>query len=89
MGEKLKKQFKRCLSFSNYLYGKYVEIIGLKAPGNYLDQFWFNIIPMLLCEGPKPNMFMISGLLNPREPLFMLFNMPNYFKNLRKVWKHF
>ena len=25
-----------------YFYGKYVELIGLKAPGDYLDQLWLN-----------------------------------------------
>ena len=45
--------------------------MGLKAPGNYSDQFWSNNILALLREGPKPNIFMISGFMSPGEPLFM------------------
>ena len=51
-------------------YETYVEIIGLKAPGNYLDQFWPNKVLALLCEETKPNISMISGFLSPGEPLF-------------------
>ena len=35
-------------------------MIGLKAPVDYVDQLWSNKILMLLCEGPKPNISMIS-----------------------------
>ena len=49
--------------FLGYLYGKCVQIIGLKAPGNYCEQIWFNEILILLCEGPKPPNAMISGFL--------------------------
>ena len=31
--------------------------MGLKAPGNYLDQFWSNKILVSLVEGPKPPKF--------------------------------
>ena len=41
-------------------YGKYVQIIGLRAPGNYSDQFWLDKISISLCEGPKPPNSMIS-----------------------------
>ena len=41
-------------------YGKHIEIIGLKAPGDYSDQFWSNNFSILLCEGPKPPNSMIS-----------------------------
>ena len=44
-----------------YFCGKYVEIIGSKAPGSYLDQLWSNKILVLLCEGPRPPNSMISG----------------------------
>ena len=63
--------------------GKYVSI-GLKAPGNYSDQFWSNTILVLLCEGPKPNISMIDGLLTPGEPVFMDINIPKYFKRYKK-----
>ena len=48
-----------------YFYGTYVQIICLKAPGNYSDQLWSNKILVLLGEGPTPNIFMISGFLSP------------------------
>ena len=44
-----------------HLYGKHVEIIGLKAPWDYSDQFWSHKILVLLCEGLKPPNSMISG----------------------------
>ena len=30
---------------------------------------------------------MISGFVDPWEPLFIDLNIPNYFKN-KKIWKH-
>ena len=33
---------RRRFALLRYLYGKPIEIIGLKAPGNYSDQFWSN-----------------------------------------------
>ena len=44
--------------------------MGLKAPGNYLDQFMSNKILVVVLERPKPNMFMISGFLNPGEVIY-------------------
>ena len=68
------KQFMRFVFiFCFFFYGKYVEVIGLKAPGNDSVSFWSDKILVLLCEGPKPNMSMISGFLNPKEPLFNRF----------------
>ena len=52
----------------------------MKAPGDYSDQFGSNKMSVLLCEGPKPNMFMISGFGGPWEPSFLDLNIPNYFK---------
>ena len=53
------------LNLLGHFYGKYVEIIGLKAAGNDSDQFGSNKISVLLCEGPKPPNSMISGFVNP------------------------
>ena len=36
-------------------YIKLIVIISLKAPGNYLDQFWNNKILVLLLERPPGN----------------------------------
>ena len=52
------------LLFCCYLYGKYIWIIGLKAPGNYSDQFRFNEISILLCEGPELQNAMISWFVD-------------------------
>ena len=71
--------------------GKYVQIIGLKAPGNYSASSWLNKILVLLSEGPKPNISMISGFLTPREPLFIDLKIPKDFKKYKKygnVFKH-
>ena len=67
----------------------FVWKICLKAPGNDSDQFCCDQILVLLCEGPKPNISMISGFLSPGEPLFMDLNTPEYFKTYKKIWKHF
>ena len=72
-----------------YFAGKYVQITGLKAPGDYSNQFWSDKILVLLCEGPKPPNSMVSGFLDPSDPLFLDLNRPEYFKHIRKVWKHF
>ena len=64
-------------------------MIGLKAPGNYSDQFGFNKISILSCEGPKPNISMIDGCLSPGEPLIMDLNIPKYTKNTRNYGNTF
>ena len=56
-----------------------IIIIGSKAPGNYFASFWSDNFPILLCERPKPNISMISGFLDPQDPLFMDLNIPNSF----------
>ena len=76
--------------FLGYVWVKCVEITSLKAPGNYSDQFWSNKILVLLCEGQKPNISMISAFLNPWSPVFMDFiNIPNDFKKIRKSMETF
>ena len=62
-----------------YFYGNYVQILGLEALGNYSDQFGL-IKLALLCEGPKPNISMISGFVDPWDSLFLDLNIPKYFK---------
>ena len=70
-------------------YGKYVPIIGLKAPGNYFASFGFNRNPILSCEGPKSNISMISGFSSPVEPLVMDLSIPEDFTNIRQIWNDF
>ena len=64
-------------------FGNYVQIIGLKG-GNYSASFWSTRISVLSCEGPKPNISMISGFLNPWSPVFMVYYSKNTSKNIRK-----
>ena len=52
-----------CFVIFKVFLWKYIKIIGLKAPGNYSDQFRFNKISVLLCEGPKPNISKMFGFL--------------------------
>ena len=62
------EQIKRCVCYLlGHLYGKYVKIIGLTAPGKYSDHFWSNKISVWLCEGPKPPNSMSYGFLSPGE----------------------
>ena len=68
----------------SYLYGKYDQLKGLKALGNFSDQFGSHKIPILLGEGPKPNISRIPGYFNPWSPVFMDINIPDYFKTYKK-----
>ena len=67
------------------VYVQYVQIIGLKAPGNYSASFWSNKFSGLLVERPKPNISMIPVFSGPVEPFFMDLNMPNYLIS-EKSW---
>ena len=68
---------------------KYVEIIGLKAPGNYSDQLWFNEILVLLCEGPKRNISMISGFGIPGAAYLWILKYPITSQLLQSTRTHF
>ena len=57
--------FQHCL---NHLYGKLIEIIRLKTPGNYSVSTWINNFSICLCENPKPLISMISGFPSPPFP---------------------
>ena len=50
---------------------------------NYSDQFWSNMFSISL-ERPKPNISMISGFLDPCEPLRMDLNIPKHFQTYKK-----
>ena len=49
------------LAFLSHVYGKFMEIISLKAPGNYFASIWINNFSICLWENPKTLMSMISG----------------------------
>ena len=64
---------------------KYVRIVGLKASGNYSDQFRSNKMSVSFCEGPKLPNSMISGFVSPWEPLFIDLNIPKYFAKYKAI----
>ena len=57
-------------------------MIGLEAPGNYSAS---NRMSVLLCEGPKPPTPMIPGFLDPKDPVFIDLNLPNYFRKYKEI----
>ena len=61
---------------STMLHG---EITGLKVPGNYSGPLWSNNFSISFLERQKTQHFMMSGFLDPWEPVFMDLNIPNYF----------
>ena len=61
-----------------YLYGKLMEIIGLKAPGNYCASIWSNKFSISLLEKQEPDMFMISAFLGLVGTGIYGFNIPKY-----------
>ena len=42
-----------------------------KSSGIYSASFWSNKMWVLLCEEPQPQNSMISGFLDPWDPLFI------------------
>ncbi len=51
-----------------HCYGN-IKIIGLKAPGNYSGQFWYNKLSVVLLERQNTPNSMISGFLGLVETL--------------------
>ena len=47
------------------IYGNFVEIISLEAPGNYSASIWIHIFSICVRETLKTLISMISGFLNP------------------------
>ena len=58
-------KFRRVLDFVGHAYVNLMENISLKAPRDFSASFWSYNFSILLCERPKPNIFMISGVLDP------------------------
>ena len=75
------------LTFVESILWKVCWILGSKAPGNSPVSFLSNKILVILCEGPKPNISMISGFLTPGGPLSMDSNIPTYVQKYAKIWK--
>ena len=49
-------------------YGKFLETIGLKTPGNLFAAIWYNIFSICLWEKPKLVISMISGFWHVSRP---------------------
>ena len=88
IGWKWKTNIRFVVCFLSFFYGTSISIIGLKAPGNYSDQFWSNKIVVLLCVEPKPNISMTSGFVRSWEPVFMDLNIPKYYNETKKQRGH-
>ena len=84
MGGMAKRNYELFVMFGLFVW-KYVDIIRLKAPGNYSASFWSNKISVLLLERPKSPNSMMSGFLSPGEHLFMDFNIPKYYNKMRRI----
>ena len=60
------------------LYCKLLEIICLKARGNYSGPVWSNSFSIVLLESPQTSILMISGFLGLVGSLISGFNVPKY-----------
>ena len=70
--------------------GKYVLMIGLKAPENYSASFRYNKISTCLWQGPKTFISMISGSFDvsrPPEPIIFMLGDTRTPKQSRKIPK--
>ena len=66
-----------------------MEIKGSKTPGTYSASIWSHSFSILLCEEPKPNISIVSGCLDPWEPLVMDLNIQSYSKQPKGIYKLF
>ena len=61
--------------------------MGLKPPGNYVDQFRSNKTCVLFLEKPETHNSMISRFSDPPwKPLLIVFKAPGYFKNNEQIF---
>ena len=79
--------------FLGQLYCKFMEIMGLKAPGSYSASIWSYNFSICLWEIPKTIMFMISVLLNgspsPKTIYFHLWRPQDTSKRSKKIPNYF
>ena len=79
------KKNRRFVAFPINFYGRYYWIIGWRTSGNYYDKFASNKFSiLLLLERPKPPTSIISGFLDPWEPLFVDSNIQTYYEQSKK-----
>ena len=81
------------LRFLSFFYGDFLEIIGLKAPGNYSASIWSNIFSICLWESPKLFISMISAFLDvsrpPKTNYFYLWRHQDTQRKSKKSLEHF
>ena len=74
-----------CLLLLGHGYCIFLEIIGLKAPGNYSASIWSYNFSICLWENPKTLISMISGVLGrvpeTQHQLFLSLETSGYPKN--------
>ena len=61
-------KIRRFLAFWGNLYGIFLEIISVKAPGNYSGPFGSKNFSFILLGRPRSPNFMISGFWGPAIP---------------------
>ena len=74
----LKFEFKCFWLFLGRFYSKFMEKMGLQAPGNCSASFWINNFSILLLDNPQTSIFMIYGFLGLVGTLIYGFNIPKY-----------
>ena len=65
IGKSWERIWENCRPCLSRFHGKCMEMICLKAPGNYSASVWTYNFSICLCERSKPNISMISGFLRP------------------------
>ena len=83
-GKNTECMFGSCLG---HLYCKFMEIIGLKALGNYFAAIWFNRFSICSWENTKTLISMISGFsdVSPAHQLFLSLETPRYLNKINKI----
>ena len=76
----------------SHSYGKFMKIIGLKAPGNYSASIWIYNFPICLWENPKNDHVFDFGTFGrvpePQNHLFYPFETHGYLTKSRKSLEH-
>ena len=72
-----------------HFHGKHVQIIGLKAPGNYSASIWYNTFSICFWERQKTLTSMILDFLDvsrspPPKPTIFIFGDPKKPQTIQK-----
>ena len=91
MGKSSKQILENVGPLLGHVYGKFMENMCLKAPGNYYGRVWSYNFSICLWESLKPQISMISGFMDvspsPKTNYFYLWkpqdtsNTPRQFPN--------